>query len=106
MCCFYLKVEGDPIVGANEGRNVDNIPEEGEGIGNILPTADVKGGNITYTEMDFMPRRPRIDKDGKVILKADGEPEMTRGTERLLIGSNGIIYLTLDHYYTFILLID
>ena len=56
--------------------------------------------------MDFMPRRPRIDKDGKVILKADGEPEMTRGTERLLIGSNGSIYLTLDHYHTFILLID
>jgi len=61
-----------------------------------LPTADVKGGNITYTEMDFMPSRPKIDKDGKVILKADGEPEMTRGTERLLI----------DHYHTFILLID
>ena len=56
--------------------------------------------------MDFMPRRPRIDKDGKVILKADGEPEMTRGTECLLIGSNGSIYLTLDHYYKFILLID
>nr|WP_080556869.1 ribonuclease domain-containing protein [Rothia dentocariosa] len=56
--------------------------------------------------MDFIPRRPRIDKDGKVILKADGEPEMTRGTERLLIGSNGSIYLTLDHYHTFILLID
>lgn len=106
MCCFYLKVEGDPIVSANEGRNFDNIPEEGEGIGNILPTADVKGGNITYTEMDFMPPRPKIDKDGKVILKADGEPEMTRGTERLLIGSNGNIYLTLDHYHTFILLID
>ena len=106
MCCCYLKVEGDPIVSANEGRNFDNIPEEGEGIGNILPTADVKGGNITYTEMDFMPRRPKIDKDGKVILKADGEPEMTRGTERLLIGSNGSIYLTLDHYHTFILLID
>ena len=93
-------------LGANEGRNFDNIPEEGEGIGNILPTADVKGGNITYTEMDFMPPRPKIDKDGKVILKANGEPEMTRGTERLLIGSNGSIYLTLDHYHTFILLID
>ena len=93
-------------LGANEGRNFDNIPEEGEGIGNILPTADVKGGNITYTEMDFMPPRPKIDKDGKVILKADGEPEMTRGTERLVIGSNGSIYLTLDHYHTFILLID
>ena len=56
--------------------------------------------------MDFMPRRPKIDKDGKVILKADGEPEMTRGAECLLIGSNGSIYLTLDHYHTFILLID
>ena len=53
--------------------------------------------------MDFMPRRPRIDKDGKVILKADGEPEMTRGTERLLIGSNGSIlpyFRSLSYIYS------
>ncbi|WP_281953372.1 DUF6531 domain-containing protein, partial [Rothia dentocariosa] len=46
--------------GANEGRKFENHPMDGEGVGDILPTTDVEGNPITYTEMDFMAPQPKI----------------------------------------------
>ena len=92
--------------GANEGRVFNNEPWKGEGKGKILPTTDVEGNPITYTEMDFMAPQPKIGEDGRVELKPNGKPETTRGDDRLIVGSNGSIYYSPDHYHTFILLVE
>ena len=92
--------------GANEGRTFGNHPMDGEGVGDILPTTDVEGNPITYTEMDFMAPQPKIGENGKVELKPNGKPETTRGDDRLIVGSNGSIYYSPDHYHTFILLVE
>ena len=92
--------------GANEGRVFNNEPWKGEGEGKILPTTDVEGNPITYTEMDFMAPQPKIGEDGKVELKPNGKPETTRGDDRLIVGSNGSIYYSPDHYHTFILIVE
>ena len=92
--------------GANEGRKFENHPMDGEGVGDILPTIDVEGNPITYTEMDFMAPQPKIGENGKVGLKPNGEPETTRGDDRLVVGSNGSIYYSPDHYHTFILIVE
>ena len=92
--------------GANEGRKFENHPMDGEGVGDILPTTDVEGNPITYTEMDFMAPQPKIGENGKVELKPNGKPETTRGDDRLIVGSNGSIYYSPDHYHTFILLVE
>ncbi|WP_048753444.1 DUF6531 domain-containing protein, partial [Rothia dentocariosa] len=78
--------------GANEGRKFENHPMDGEGVGDILPTTDVEGNPITYTEMDFMAPQPKIGENGKVELKPNGKPKTTRGDDRLIVGSNGSIY--------------
>ena len=92
--------------GANEGRVFNNEPWKGEGKGKILPTTDVEGNPITYTEMDFMAPQPKIGENGRVELKPNGKPETTRGDDRLIVGSNGSIYYSPDHYHTFILLAE
>ena len=92
--------------GANEGRKFENHPMDGEGVGDILPTTDVEGNPITYTEMDFMAPQPKIGENGKVELKPNGKPETTRGDDRLIVGSNGSIYYSPDHYHTFILIVE
>ena len=92
--------------GANEGRVFNNEPWKGEGEGKILPTTDVEGNPITYTEMDFMAPQPKIGENGKVELKTNGKPETTRGDDRLIVGSNGSIYYSPDHYHTFILIVE
>ena len=92
--------------GANEARTFENHPAKGEGVGDILPTTDVEGNPITYTEMDFMAPQPKIGENGKVELKPNGEPETTRGDDRLIVGSNGSIYYSPDHYHTFILIVE
>ena len=92
--------------GANEARTFGNHPAKDEGVGDILPTTDVKGNPITYTEMDFMAPQPKIGENGRVELKPKGKPEMTRGDDRLVVGSNGSIYYSLDHYHTFILIVE
>ena len=58
--------------GANEARTFGNHPAKGEGVGDILPTTDVEGNPITYTEMDFMAPQPKIGENGKVELKPNG----------------------------------
>ena len=92
--------------GANEGRKFENHPMDGEGVGDILPTTDVEGNPITYTEMDFMAPQPKIGENGRVELKPNGKPETTRGDDRLVVGSNGSIYYSPDHYHTFILIVE
>ncbi|OFN47447.1 hypothetical protein HMPREF2554_01820 [Rothia sp. HMSC071F11] len=92
--------------GANEGRVFNNEPWKGEGEGKILPTTDVEGNPITYTEMDFMAPQPKIGENGEIELKPNGKPETTRGDDRLIVGSNGSIYYSPDHYHTFILLVE
>ena len=92
--------------GANEGRVFNNEPWKGEGKGKILPTTDVEGNPITYTEMDFMAPKPKIGENGKVELKPNGKPDTTRGDDRLIVGSNGSIYYSPDHYHTFILIVE
>ena len=92
--------------GANEGRKFENHPMDGEGVGDILPTTDVEGNPITYTEMDFMAPQPKIGENGRVELKPNGKPETTRGDDRLIVGSNGSIYYSPDHYHTFILIAE
>ena len=92
--------------GANEARTFENHPAKGEGVGDILPTTDVEGNPITYTEMDFMAPQPKIGENGRVELKPNGKPETTRGDDRLIVGSNGSIYYSPDHYHTFILLVE
>lgn len=66
----------------------------------------VEGNPITYTEMDFMAPQPKIGENGRVELKPNGKPETTRGDDRLIVGSNGSIYYSPDHYHTFILLVE
>ena len=92
--------------GANEARTFGNHPAKGEGVGDILPTTDVEGNPITYTEMDFMAPQPKIGENGRVELKPNGKPETTRGDDRLIVGSNGSIYYSPDHYHTFILIVE
>ena len=92
--------------GANEARTFENHPAKGEGVGDILPTTDVEGNPITYTEMDFMAPQPKIGENGRVELKPNGKPETTRGDDRLIVGSNGSIYYSPDHYHTFILIVE
>ena len=65
-----------------------------------------KGNPITYTEMDFMAPQPKIGEDGEIELKPNGKPDTTRGDDRLIVGSNGSIYYSPDHYHTFILIVE
>ena len=74
-----------------------NIPENNSG-GHILPEKDVNGNPITYTEYDVKP--PELTN------KENGKLGLDRGKHRLVVGSNGSIYYSPDHYLTFIRLID
>lgn len=72
---------------ANGGKARDGY-EGGRGFSNWegkLPTTDASGNLISYREYDVNPHVPGIN----------------RGAERLVIGSNGYAYKTIDHYQTF-----
>ena len=49
-----------------------------------------------------MAPQPKIGENGENELK----PETTRGDDRLIVGSNGSIYYSPDHYHTFILIVE
>jgi len=53
-----------------------------------------------------MAPQPKIGENGRVELKPNGKPETTRGDDRLIVGSNGSIYYSPDHYQTFILIVE
>ena len=59
---------------------------DGRGGGQVLPTQDTSGNPITYTEYDVNPYQQGVN----------------RGLERVVIGSDGSCYYTIDHYHTFI----
>ena len=66
--------------------------------GSILPTKDKDGNLIAYTEYDAKPP--------EYIIKENGKPRLNRGTHRIVVGSNGSIYYSPDHYLTFVRLVD
>ena len=78
-------------------KEYENVPENDSG-GHILPEKDVNGNPITYTEYDVKP--PELTN------KENGKLGLDRGKHRLVVGSNGSIYYSPDHYLTFIRLID
>lgn len=78
-------------------KEYKNVPENKSG-GHILPEKDVNGNPITYTEYDVKP--PELTN------KENGKLGLDRGKHRLVVGSNGSIYYSPDHYLTFIRLID
>ena len=78
-------------------KEYENVPENDSG-GHILPEKDVEGNPITYTEYDVKP--PELTN------KENGKLGLDRGKHRLVVGSNGSIYYSPDHYLTFIRLID
>lgn len=51
----------------------------------LLPSTDAEGNPITYREYDTNPYQKGVN----------------RGTERLVVGSNGSAYYTNDHYQSF-----
>jgi guanyl-specific ribonuclease Sa len=51
----------------------------------LLPTMDASGKPITYQEWDVNPKVPNVD----------------RGVERIVTGSDGSAWYTTDHYHTF-----
>ena len=56
------------------------------------------GNFITYTEYDAKPP--------EYIIKENDKPGLNRGTHRIVVGSNGNIYYSPDHYLTFVRLVD
>jgi guanyl-specific ribonuclease Sa len=73
---------GSPPTGYVGGRTFQN---DGRGGGEVLPTTDSQGNPITYREYDVNPRTPGVN----------------RGSERVVIGSDGRAYYTNNHYSTF-----
>ncbi len=53
-----------------------------------------------------MAPQPKIGENSEIGLKTNGKPETTRGDDRLVVGSNGSIYYSPDHYHTFILIVE
>ena len=75
----YARANGGKARDGYEGGRVFSNRE------GMLPTKDASGNLISYREYDVNPHVPGIN----------------RGAERLVIGSNGYAYKTIDHYQTF-----
>ena len=71
-----LIIDGQTYVGGEIYQNRDRT----------LPQVDEKDNTITYKEYDVNPYQPGVN----------------RGSERLIIGSNGKQWYTNDHYRTFV----
>jgi len=81
----HIKQTGNAPAGYKGGRKFKN---DGRGSGEVLPQIDEQGNPITYKEYDINPYiRGR-----------------NRGAERIVIGSDGNAYYTLNHYKTFVLM--
>jgi len=65
--------------------NGHDFENDGRGDGEVLPNEDEDGNEITYTTYDASPTE-------------SGE---NRGQERIVVGSDGSVYYTDDHYQTF-----
>ena len=77
-----IKKTGKAPAGYQSGKVFKNRGGDGY---QVLPKIDKNGNPITYTEWDVNP-------------KVAGQ---SRGTERLVIGSDGSAWKTTDHYHTF-----
>jgi guanyl-specific ribonuclease Sa len=77
-----VRTTGRPPAGYQGGRNFENDGRLG---GQVLPRTTSNGAAITYAEYDVNPLTPGV----------------RRGTQRLVIGSDGRAYYTSDHYATF-----
>jgi RHS repeat-associated protein len=73
---------GSPLPGYKGGRPFQNDGRDG---GQILPKTDTNGNPITYREYDVNPHTKGVD----------------RGLERIVRGSDGSAYYTVDHYLSF-----
>ena len=73
---------GSPPSGYKGNKTYSNTPGKG---GQELPKADPSGAPITYKEYDIKPYQKGVN----------------RGSERIVIGSDGKVYYTDDHYETF-----
>jgi RHS repeat-associated protein len=78
---YASRKNGAAQPGYKGGKTFENDSRVG---GQVLPQKDVSGNPISYREYDINPNVP-------------GQ----RGTERVVIGSNGKAYYTEDHYATF-----
>ena len=74
----YVRQNRQPKNGYVGGRRFGNFE-------NHLPRQDVSGRRIDYQEWDVNPKQRGIN----------------RGTERLITGSDGRAWFTVDHYNTF-----
>ncbi|MBX3254203.1 MAG: hypothetical protein KF862_08700 [Chitinophagaceae bacterium] len=79
---YAAKNKGAARPGYKGGSAFSN---DGRGGGQILPKTDAKGNSITYKEYDVSPYQKGTN----------------RGTERVVISSEGKAYYTNDHYKTF-----
>jgi RHS repeat-associated protein len=77
-----IRITGKAPLGYKGGRTFRN---DGRGKGEVLPNTNPDGSPITYKEYDVNPYSPGVN----------------RGPERLVIGSDGHVYYTSDHYKTF-----
>lgn len=73
---------GRPPSGYVGGRTFAN---DGRGGGERLPTTELYGRGITYREYDVHPHQRGVN----------------RGGERIVVGSNGNAYYTINHYRSF-----
>jgi RHS repeat-associated protein len=73
---------GEAPEGYRGGRTFQN---DGRGGGTVLPRMDPAGNPINYREWDVNPFQPGVN----------------RGPERLVTGSDGSAWYTVDHYQTF-----
>lgn len=76
-----LDATGKPPPGYVGGRQFMNDERGGT---TALPRRDRAGRALTYREYDVNPRRPDVN----------------RGPQRLVVGSDGSAYMTGDHYVT------
>jgi guanyl-specific ribonuclease Sa len=87
----YAKThKGGTKSGYNGGGKFNNDGRKG---GQILPKKDAKGNDITYKEYDVNPKPIKVNTK---------KANIDRDAQRVVIGSDGKIYYTKDHYKTFI----
>ncbi len=78
----HIKNTGNPPHRHKGGKTFENDGRQGA---QVLPREDASGNPISYKEYDVNPKQ----KGRK------------RGTERVVVGSDGKAYYTDDHYHTF-----
>ena len=78
----HVRATNNAPPGYKGGRTFKN---DGRGGGQVLPKKDAQGNPLTYREFDVNPYQRGV----------------SRGGQRIVVGSNGKAYYTSDHYGTF-----